>query len=1142
MHQKPVFFDESGRRRLWITVASLVLVLAAVAVVAAFCVSLIVRPDLPPISALSHGKIAPASTARPALAYRSSRQELMRAIRKGAKSVPASGDLISVGFYAPWEETGIASLRAHANRLTHVLPVWLRLGEDGLSLNAKEAAVTPDSANEELLAIAKSHHLKVMPILSNASSTDFQPARVHKLFQTVGAPQRLAKEVASFVLLHHFAGINLDFENLLAVDEAELPSFVTLLKKAMGPNEQVSVDIPAEANPRYLRASSEAADWCVLMAYDEHSESDEPGPIASAEWTKRQLDHALAVIPRQKLVLGMGSYAYDWPETARAAPLTYQEALANANDISGDSDPSKLIDFDDSLLNPTYRYLDDNNKPHEVWMLDAPSDYNAYREGRLRGVRGFALWALGMEDPGVWNFIRPQAIDTQPDFRRVAFPYEVEHSGKGEILRVQSRPSDGERTIEWDAATGLAVDESYTKFPTPYVIRHSGYVPKRLAITFDDGPDPRATPQILKVLKDLHVPATFFVIGEQAERWSELVRQMVADGHEVGSHSFTHPNMGTIEPMRANLELNATQRALQGILGRSTILFRPPYNADSEPRSPAEVRPVDQADRLGYMTVGEKIDPNDWNLNLTDHGVSRPKTARDIADSVERDIASFESKKNEGNVILLHDGGGDRTQTVAALKLLVPELRAKGYKFELISGLIGANRDRVMPPLAPEERLLIACDSWVFGSWFGATGFLQGLFYFALILGFAKVFTVIGLSVYQRKEEKLHHGPIPVTPATGPTVAIAIAAYNEEKVIERTLASVLASEYPLSQVVVVDDGSTDRTLEIARAFALQHPVVEVMSKANGGKASALNHAISRLATDIAVFVDADTLLDAKAIGHLASHFGPKDVAAVAGNVKVGNVRSILGLWQSLEYMSSQNLDRRAYAKLNAITVVPGAIGAWRVGVLREVGGFETDTLAEDMDLTWRALGKGYRITNETRSMAFTEVPESMSAFVRQRFRWAFGTLQCLFKHRSRFFQRSWFSWLVLPCVGLFQFAFQALAPLIDLQVLVSFVRWFASYQSRMETLDSMLAYQATSITLAISLGLALLFFLSEAAATVLAYRMEGEKPRYIFALLLQRLVYRQLLYWVAVKALFRAALGHRQGWNKLERTGTAKIG
>src|SRR5207302_1897126 len=257
-----------------------------------------------------------------------------------------------------------------------------------------------------------------------------------------------------------------------------------------------------------------------------------------------------------------------------------------------------------------------------------------------------------------------------------------------------------------------------------------------------------------------------------------------------------------------------------------------------------------------------------------------------------------------------------------------------------------------------------------------------------------------------------------------PRVAVLVPAYNEEKVIERTVRSVLGSTYPNLRVIVIDDGSNDNTLAVARnAFReeVDEGRVVIFTKPNAGKAEALNFGLQHLRPEEEFFVgiDADTIIAPDAITHLVPRFLNPKVAAVAGNAKVGNRVNLWTRWQALEYITSQNFERRALNTLGAVSVVPGAIGAWRTAAVRQAGSYHTDTVAEDADLTMALLQNGYRVEYEDLSLAFTEAPVNANGLMRQRFRWSFGILQAVWKHRSAFARKGALGWIALPNIIIF---------------------------------------------------------------------------------------------------------------------------
>lgn len=1148
MQTKPIFFDPSGKRQKLFTTLGSGATLGTVLLAALFLVSLLIAPLLPVIPGLS-GTAAvfhrPMLQTREGLKAHDAQFLLKRSLVQLQRSLvwpistvalPPQETHIVAGFYAPWQKTGMQSLRANAAKMTHLMPEWLHLDAkgDAIDLHDWNPHLTP--ANLEVVRLARDNKLQIFPILNNASGGQFDPRRVHALLGSTSSQQAVARSMRNWLVQQKFQGVNIDFENLASQDQSRFPAFIKLLQGALrAANLSVSVDVEANVDKGPLKAIAQECDFVILMAYDQHYLAGQPGPIAAVTWSNALVEKTLRVVPANKLVLGLGNYAYDWTEDTNkpASALTYQSALNLVTDNRAGEDPRKVIDFDPEALNTTFEYRDENNAAHEVWMLDAVSAYNQWLMGQHCGLRGAALWSLGAEDPSIWHFFDQRRLYESlhsDSLQTVCFPYEVMSQGDGEILSVLSTPKRGSRHITTDEKTGLCSDMEYVSIPSAYVLQRSGYKPRTIALTFDDGPSSQYTPAVLDELKKLDVPATFFVIGENAERYPALVQRMWDEGDEIGNHTFTHPNLGAINPRRVELELNATQRAIESITGHSTMLFRPPYNADAEPQTGEEVRPVLAAAGLHYITVGELLDPEDWNLWTTrKDGSKAPRTTDELIASIYHEV-----KSAHGNMLLLHDAGGDRSQTIEALGAVVPRLQKLGYRFVTVSQLLGKSRDTVMPVLSAKDRLLVRFDKCVFLGLFTAERFMEVGFMLAVVLGIGRITFVTLLACFAGR------GHRPTSPYRG-MVSVLIAAYNERPVIVRSIRSILDSEYPTLEVIVVDDGSLDGTGDEVEAAFAGDPRVRLIRQPNGGKAVALNNAAAYANGEVLVCFDADTQVARDAVSLLARHFNDESVAAVAGNIKVGNRTNLLTRWQAIEYITSQNVERKALGLLNAITVIPGAIGAWRREAVLAVGGYTSDTLAEDMDLTWRLRRAGWKLITENAALAYTEAPDSLKAFFKQRFRWSYGTLQCLWKHRAALGHEGWFGCLALPSLWLFQFGFQLLAPLVDLQLLSSFVRFLYAW------LVQGYLYQDPS-ALPASMGILIqtgtycaLFFGVEMMGAVFAFRSDRERLTLLWYSFWQRLVYRQLMYLVVWRALFMAAGGLRQGWGKLQRKGTVEM-
>ena len=814
-------------------------------------------------------------------------------------------------------------------------------------------------------------------------------------------------------------------------------------------------------------------------------------------------------------IVAIANYGYDWTVGKQdAEELTFQEAILTARDSN------VSIQLDPDTLNPRFSYLEDG-AAHRVWFLDAVTAYNHLRAADRYRPAGYALWRLGAEDPSIWQ-VMPRAYGAPPpaSLETINPSTEVNFIGRGELLQIASEPSPGSRTIKVDDANATITGETYTKMPASFVVRRAGEMPGKIALTFDDGPDPQWTPKILDILKEKGVHATFFIIGENGAAYPRLVQRALAEGHDLGNHTFTHPNLGETPNGVAALELNATQRLIEALTGRSTRLCRPPYLGDAEPTSAEEIAPMQEAERLGYLIVGLKVDPDDWQ-----------KPAPDLI--VERVVAQATDPDPEkrGQVVLLHDAGGDRAATVAALPKLIDALRAKGFEFATVSELARLTRDEAMPPVPVDDPSPVV-NRYVFFTYSWLQGAVTTLFLAAIGLGLARLLALCGLALVGRARANKRGVP---ADAGELSVSVLIPAFNEAKVIAASVRQILASTHRKVRIIVIDDGSTDGTSDVVRASFAGDQRVSLVTTQNGGKARAINFGLAHADGDIIVVLDADTQFEPQTISRLVRWFADPTVGAVAGNAKVGNRLNMLTRWQALEYVTAQNLERRALATLGCITVVPGAVGAWRREAIVKLGGFPSNTLAEDQDLTIMVQRAGYKALFDQQAIAWTEAPDTMDGLAKQRFRWAFGTLQCLWKHRRVNLNPRYgaLGLVAMPQVWMFQIALALLSPLIDLALIYQILRTLSDYLQHGE--------QFNSSNLMITATYYAVFMAVDLTAAVIAFLLEKKEDRsLLWWLVLQRFGYRQIMYYVVAKSVLRALQGRLVGWGKLERKATVK--
>lgn len=686
--------------------------------------------------------------------------------------------------------------------------------------------------------------------------------------------------------------------------------------------------------------------------------------------------------------------------------------------------------------------------------------------------------------------------------RKVSAEDYVGYEGEGDFLTAFGEPKAGIRALEVNADTGLITKQNHVSLPYAITIARWGAGGRNsIALTFDDGPDEDLTPKILDILSEHDVPATFFIVGEKALKHPEIVQRTLDEGHLLGVHTFTHPNIRMISELRLLSEANSTQRLLASITGYNTILFRAPYAKDSEPQNSDEAAPLVQLSAAGYITVGTPIDPRDWEGNGADEIVERVR---------------LETLEGEENTVLLHDAGGNRSETLVALPRIIEMLRAEGFEFVSLDELMG--NDAIDLMLVADDRLA-KVDAVSFALLTGTGDALVWMFAVAITLGIARSVIIVVLAYLQRRPKWLGD-------TNNPPVTVIVPAYNEEPVILRTVEAVLASDYPNMRVIVVDDGSTDKTFDVVEAAYADDPRVHLVRQTNQGKAQALNHGYKLAESEIIVAIDADTIILPDSVSLLVRHFANPKVGAVAGNTKVGNRVNILTRLQAVEYITSQNLDRRAFERFNAILVVPGAIGAWRKSVVEEVGGYSSETLAEDADLTVAIIRAGYRVTYEAGAIAMTEAPETLSQLLRQRLRWSLGIMQTGWKHKRAIGEGNGIGLVAIPNILLFGVILSLFAPIADIVFISALFRLgrdFIHHPTMIPELSSPAIFIAYAT-----------YLLSDVFLSVLALVLEPkEDKRLLFWVPLQRFYYRQLLYILVLRSVGRAWTGRLTGWKNL---------
>ncbi len=1110
-----VFFDATGRRSPLVFgfVAILAAFLGLVGTV--FLVSVSTSPALPSVKlnmerqylsvlAVAH-RIPPRAAPSINLAHARSRVD------------NATSGTPRLAFYVNWDKNSFLSLRASANQLDGLLPEWLHLaGEDG----EVELDDEREQQNVSAWISINAPHLQVMPVVNNFDprSGAWQGAATGRLLQSKAARTRLIRNLKNYLAKGDHPGVVIDFKKIPPADQPHMVDFLTELKAAVGPDARKVMSVmPIYEKTEHFDALVDAVDRTILLVYDQHAPHEAAGPVASQVWFETMLAERFAKTEGDKLIIAIGAYAIDWSSRGSGRVVSVRETW----DLLHRS--GARLTFDENALNPTFAYHDkERDVAHTVWMLDGVTMYNQIAAALAMNPGGLAVWRLGTEDPTIWaSFARGRSPNEAAlaGLKDLDPGTTVTYAGKGEVLKFNNQPRVGQREISHLARYNLITQQSIVSLPQPMMItRHGFNSEKVIALTFDDGPSRLYTPTILDILKKKDAKASFFVLGSAAALEPEIVKRAYDEGHDIGNHTFTHPDVSEIPSAQLDLELNATQRVLESKIGIRTVLFRPPFVKDIEPETQEQARTLSASAALGYITIGQRIDPLDWG--------------RPGVDEIVRRTVSYATRQG-GNVVLLHDGGGDRAQTIAALPRIIDELRAQGYRFVTLYELLGLKRDELMPRLPVGDEVIPYFNDIGFSMARSFNSFLSVLFVIGIVLGIGRLLIIALVACRQSRRERTTVR----APAKLPHFAVILPAHNEERVIVDSIQSLLQSKTPDFEIVVVDDGSTDRTTDVVREAFADEPRVRLLTKRNGGKSSALNYAIRLIDAPIVVCIDADTRLAPDALERLLVHFEDKKVGAVAGVVTVGNWTRMLSRFQALEYLTAQAMDRRAFEIVNGIAVVPGAIGAWRRSAIADVGLYATDTSAEDADLTIKIERAGWIVRNEPTALAVTEAPETVREFNKQRFRWMFGMLQVAFKHRGVYLQRG--AWglklFTIPNIVIFQFLFTLFSPVMDALLVAALLSDAVAYVHHGDRILSastveVLAYWA-------------IFQVLELAFAAVGLWLHGAKEcwRLLPLTLLQRFYYRQLLFWISLRALFAMLRGRFTAWGRAKRLGLPRV-
>lgn len=380
----------------------------------------------------------------------------------------------------------------------------------------------------------------------------------------------------------------------------------------------------------------------------------------------------------------------------------------------------------------------------------------------------------------------------------------------------------------------------------------------------------------------------------------------------------------------------------------------------------------------------------------------------------------------------------------------------------------------------------------------------------AMTISFWTTMLFVPMSVLSKHRENLQPGL-----NRYPKVSVIVPAYNEEKVVKKTLESMIETQYPRKEIIFVDDGSTDETLDIAKQFKDE---IIVLHKENGGKASALNYGLVYAKGEIVVVVDADTIIGRNSLKEIVKGFEVSEhVAAVAGNIKVRNRVNWITKCQALEYLTGIQVIRRAFDRFGSITVVPGALGAFRKSCISGTGAYGKETIVEDFDQTIKLLKSGLITQGSVKAVAYTEAPVTLTDFAKQRKRWYRGNIQVLKRHSDA---------LTNPRFGYLQ---KLALPYLFLGMLITPIIGFTALAN---VIFGVLSGDAWWV-----LEAAGIFTVVHYLMSALAIRIDDEDPKLLLYAGFLLFGFKQIVDFLLLKALLEQLMGKEAKWTSARRIG-----
>lgn len=1029
-------------------------------------------------------------------------------MKDGAKTDCGQGRLFSrrrgpeVFAYVPYgDQTALSGLRARCGDLEAVM-------YDALSFGGKVDGLRPLGPGSTDFPIAEfidgwrsRNRPAAYPVLTPATGMD--PAEVRATLALWEEPT-FREGLKGLDLEHVDGGLCLNLSGYEGLEARDVLPAIKALRAHLVP---VGLDTCLIGRPTSAFFRDESLlphlDRVVAIGFRAATSPSEP-PLSQGLSARPSADF-LQRIPEEKRVVAIASFAEVWRSGVRRPDtISFAEAMLRTQLQEG------TLGFHVASGSTIIRYLDHRQRVTQVWLSDAAAAHKAMTAiGRETPIM---IWPLGYEDPAIWSLLGGEtASDVQQALQQpIDLSNHVVVEGEGAYSRIISPGVSGRRHIELATDTNDILSQTYTDIPAPHRVANFGEAstPGQVGLVFKGVGGRQETDELLDLLNRRGLSATFLISSRDLLESPESIERVISAGHVLGTRIEALGSRGRLATIVNKVRNNLPQHLLAYEHGYRTIFVENPSRIGPLPGDQALLGQFQDLQAAGYLPVHSSV--------------AAPFGQVEIAEILDR--IRNEAFARSTNIMSFDFSAANAANTLEALPILVDQLALEGFDFASLTTLAGIAREAAVFPAASTRQLRDGATYQIMRvSWIS----IQNIIFFLALIVALRSPLYLALAFIRRPST-------PIDKTFAPPVSVVIPAYNEAGVIERSIRSVLNSDYPDFEVIVIDDGSTDETAAVVMERFRANPRVSLWSGANHGKWFAEDIGFGVTDAPIVVVLDADTMIDPMALRWLVQPFKDAHVGAVAGTVEIGNQDNFLTSCQKIEYMVTQQIMRRAYETFGGIIVVPGAIGAWRVEAVEKAGGVASDTITEDADLTLAVHRAGYKVAYQPAARSYTEAPTTVRAFLRQRLRWTFGMFQVSWKHK-----RSILEGLPVGIISLVDAVWYGLItsliyPLVDAVLLVALLVWLYTFAT-----EGLVSLSATSVDLSAPvLLIAAASFINVLAAFFFSRRFD---LKLLMIVPLLTFGYRQLLYISSIRSIWRALTGQAGTWNKLSRTGTAML-